>query len=210
MKRLPTAFALAALAVSAALSTPIRPVAHTIERVPFVKQEPKWCGPAALEIVLRFHGVDITQRAIAGEIALPSGEVLNLDLKLYARRKGLLAESQRGDLDTLKTWVARDVPVICQLRRGGLGQRRNHFVVVFGYDDRRSCLIAHTGERASQAIATADFARAWRDANYWMLVIRRETPAPKGATQVPAPTPGPPPASGTQNGGATAQSPSGK
>jgi len=76
---------------------------HAIERVPFVRQEPKWCGPAALESVLRFYGLDGTQQEIAREIALPSGEVLNLDLKLYARRKGFRAESRRATLTSART-----------------------------------------------------------------------------------------------------------
>jgi ABC-type bacteriocin/lantibiotic exporter with double-glycine peptidase domain len=210
MTRLTTALLLAALAVSIAPSAPVRPVAHSIERVPFVKQEPKWCGPAALEIVLRFYGLDISQRDIAQEIALPNGEVLNLDLKLFARRKGFRAESHRGDIDLLKTWIARDAPVICQLRLGGIGMRRNHFVVVFGYDDRTSRLIAHTGERASQELKLTDFARAWRGAGNWMLVIRRPQSGEADAKQA---APGVSTASGNsepQSGSASPSSPSAK
>ena len=172
MKPLPTALAVAVVAVMTARPAGALPVEHAIAGVPFVKQAPQWCGPAALESVLRYCGLAVTQQDIAGEIALPNGRVLNLDLKLYARRRGLRAESSRGDCERLKSWNARDVPVICQLRLGALGARQNHFIVVYGYDERRSCFIAHTGERAAQEIPYLDFSRAWHDADNWMLVIR--------------------------------------
>lgn len=172
MRCLPTVTGLALAVTLSPLTAWARPTAHTIEHVPFVKQAPQWCGPAALESVLRFHGLPATQREIADEIALPGGQVLNLDLKLYARRKGFRAESSRGDLDRLKQWISRDIPVICQWRVGGIGARRNHFVVVLGYDDGKRCFTAHTGTRAAERISYPNFARWWRDARNWMLVIR--------------------------------------
>ncbi|HUT73812.1 MAG TPA: C39 family peptidase [Armatimonadota bacterium] len=181
MRPLPTALAAAAIAVAVVLPVRAQPSAHTIADVPFVKQEPRWCGPAALESVLRYHGLQVTQREIADEIALPDGRVLNLDLKLYARRRGLRAESARGSCDRLRLWIARDVPVICQVRVGAPGARRNHFVVAYGYDERRSCFIAHTGERAAQEIPYLDFARIWGDGDNWMLVIRPRPPRPSPA-----------------------------
>lgn len=168
----PTALALAALAAVSASFACALPQRHVIEDVPFVRQEPRWCGPAALESVLRYHGVEVTQRQIAEDIVLPDGGVLNLDLKLYARRKGLRATSGRGTLDRLKRWVARDTPVICQLRMGGIKGRRNHFVVVYGYDEQEFRFIAHTGQREAQEIPILDFTRLWRDADNWMLVTR--------------------------------------
>jgi len=188
MRRLLSALGLAALIIAAMPSAWPLPLSHAIERVPFVEQQPRWCGPAALESVLRHYGINATQRAIADEITLPSGEVLNLDLKLYARRRGLRAESARGDLGLLKAWIARDVPVICQVRAGGLGSRPNHFIVVFGYDERKFSFIAHTGERAAQQIPFLDFARSWRDGGNWMLVIR----PPRRRGQSPQPPPAEP------------------
>jgi ABC-type bacteriocin/lantibiotic exporter with double-glycine peptidase domain len=191
MRRLGSALGLAGFTIAVVPWAWPLPVSHTIERVPFVEQQPGGCGPAALESILRHYGVNTTQRAIADEIALPNGEVLNLDLKLYARRKGLRAESARGDLDQLKTWIARDVPVICQVRAGGLGSRRNHFIVVFGYDERKLSFIAHTGERAAQEIPFLDFARSWRDADNWMLVIRpprHRLGSPQAKSAPPAPS----------------------
>jgi len=202
MRRLLSALGLAALAAVAMPPARAQSPSHTIERVPFVKQEPKWCGPAALESVLRFYGIDVTQQAIAKEIALPSGEVLNLDLKLYARRKGFRAESRRGDPDLLKLWIARDVPIICQMRLGGIGSRAYHFVVVYGFDERNYRFIVHTGERAAQEISFLDFSRSWQDAGNWMLVIRPQRPerdqqAPAKPSS-PAPSkPAPPPTGGS-------------
>jgi hypothetical protein len=194
MRCLLSALGLAALAAVAVLPARAQSLSHTIERVPFVKQEPKWCGPAALESVLRFYGVDVTQQAIAKEIALPNGEVLNLDLKLYARRKGFRAESRRGNLDLLKLWISRDVPVICQLRQSGIGSRAYHFVVVYGFDERDLSFVVHTGERAAQRIPFLDFSRSWQDAGNWMLVIRPQRPErdPQAQPQPPPPVPSSP------------------
>jgi len=198
MRRVTTALTLAGCVVAVALcpgrsraagTRPLRtlPPSHTIAHVPYVQQQPNGCGVAALESVLRCYGVSVTQRDIAREIALPNGEILNLDLKLYARRKGFRAESRRGDAALLKAWIARDAPVICQVRLGGIAARRNHFIVVFGYDERKLCFIAHTGERAAEEIPYLDFARAWGDAQNWMLVIRPPDQHPGGAqTDQPA------------------------
>jgi ABC-type bacteriocin/lantibiotic exporter with double-glycine peptidase domain len=187
-----SALGLAALVGMAVQPARAQSLSHTIERVPFVKQEPKWCGPAALASVLRFYGLDITQQAIAKEIALPNGEVLNLDLKLYARRKGFRAESRRGNLDLLKLWIDRDVPVISQMRLGGIASRAYHFVVVYGFDERKLCFIVHTGERAAQQISFFDFSRSWQEAGNWMLVIRRQRPARDQRAQAKPSSPSPP------------------
>jgi ABC-type bacteriocin/lantibiotic exporter with double-glycine peptidase domain len=193
-----SAFALAACVVAAALcpsipraaaAPPLKTLApsHTIERVPFVRQQANGCGAAALESVLRHYGLAASQRDIERDVALPNGEILNLDLKLYARRNGLRAESRRGDATLLKAWIARDVPVICQVRLGGIEAPRNHFVVVFGYDDRKLVLVAHTGDRAAEQLSYLDFASAWRDAQNWMLVIRPPARADLDQSGPPAP-----------------------
>ncbi len=162
----------AAVALAAAQALCAVPAGHVISGVPFVKQEPQWCGPAALASVLQYWGVAATQEEIAREIALPDGRVLNLDLKLYARRKGLRADSCRGTCKRLRLWVSRDVPIICQIRTGGPGARTNHFVVVYGCDEDQACFIAHTGARAGQELGYLDFSRAWQEAERWLLVVR--------------------------------------
>lgn len=33
------------------------PLSHIVEKEPFVKQKPYYCGPASAQMVLRYHGI---------------------------------------------------------------------------------------------------------------------------------------------------------
>lgn len=157
---------------------PKRPVSFEIKGVPFVKQRRDWCGPAALASVLQFHGEKITQEQIAAEITLPRRGTLNLDLLLFARRRGFEAAASAGTAERLKETVAGGLPVICQTEvRDSLGSR-THFVVVYGYDDAKQSYRVHEGTRGAVSVRQAAFQEGWRKGAWWMLVVR---PKPKAA-----------------------------
>lgn len=135
--------------------------------VPFIKQKGNWCGPAALAMVLRFHGRQIAQEQIAAQVATPKNAgALNLDLKLFARELGFQAESRRGSLADVKAELAGGRPVICTL---GL-KRGLHYLPVVGCDESRKYLVMHLDKPFAE-MSYDEFARRWKAGDYWMLRI---------------------------------------
>ena len=135
--------------------------------VPFIKQKGNWCGPAALAMVLRFHGRETSQEQIAAKVAVPKNAgALNLDLKLFARELGFQAESGRASLADLKAELAAGRPVICTI---GL-KRGLHYAPVVGYDEGRKSLALHLDKPFAE-MSYDEFARRWKAGDYWMLRI---------------------------------------
>jgi ABC-type bacteriocin/lantibiotic exporter with double-glycine peptidase domain len=163
----------AALArVFAADDTPKRPARFEIEGVPFVKQRSNWCGPAALASVLQYHGEKITQEEIAAAIYLPGRGTLNVDLLLFARRRGYLAAMHKGSSELLKETVAAGLPVICQVEKRDLLGKRTHFVVVYGYDDEKETYRLHQGTKGAVSVKQPAFEKPWARSSRWMLIVQ--------------------------------------
>jgi ABC-type bacteriocin/lantibiotic exporter with double-glycine peptidase domain len=154
------------------------PSLHRIPRLPFAEQRKDWCGPAALAAVLQYHGEKTTAAEIAKQIYLPGYRgALNLDLLLWARKRGFSAWGGAGSPDRIRQAVARDLPVICMVRRRGPLADRNHFVIIRGYDHPRGLWLVDDGSGKQKEARYADFDRAWQGCGRWMLVIEGKSRA---------------------------------
>lgn len=160
---------------------PLPPIYH-IAAVPLVERNTNWCGPAALAAVLRYHGEEIAAADIADDIYLPHYRgSLNLDLLIFARKRGFEVWANEGSADAIRRAVARDRPVICMVRRGNVLARRNHYVVVTGYDTERRLWFLDSGNGREETFTEADFEQEWVECGHWMLVVEGKeptTPAP--------------------------------
>ena len=162
---------------AAGVPCPVLPVAHRIVGVPLAERGRDWCGPAALAAVLRYHGEETSAADIARDIYLPSYHgALNLDLLLWARKRGYEVWAGKGSADILKQAVARDRPVICMVRKRGPSVDRNHFVVVRGYHDARQVWFVDDGGGKEAAVGADDFERDWAECRRWALVIEGRVP----------------------------------
>jgi ABC-type bacteriocin/lantibiotic exporter with double-glycine peptidase domain len=161
---------------------PPPPPTHRIADVPLVERNTNWCGPAALAAVLRYHGEEIAAAEIAGDIYLPHYRgSLNLDLLIFARKRGFEVWANASSDDAMRRSIARDRPVICMVRRGNVVARRNHYVVVSGYDSERRVWFLDSGNGREETFTEADFEREWAECGHWMLVVEGKkptTPAP--------------------------------
>jgi len=167
-------FLVIACAAASAHCQGTTPSSHRLVGVPFARQErDNWCGPAALASVLGYYGHPLRQEEIAKQLYFGDEGALNLDLKLFTRKLGFAASSGPGQLCYLRHTVASGVPVICQVRRKQFLRRYFHYLVVYGYDDRRRVFYAHAGTAADQVISYRDFYYDWSQAGRWMLVIKR-------------------------------------
>jgi ABC-type bacteriocin/lantibiotic exporter with double-glycine peptidase domain len=148
-----------------------RPSAHRIEEVPLAEGARDWCGPAALAAVLQYHGEETTAEEIARDIYLPGYRgSLNIDLLVWARKRGFEVWADAGSRERIMEAVCRDRPVICMVRKSGTVADRNHFVVVRGYDEGRGVLFVDGGEGREEVVGWEGFEREWGACGRWMLV----------------------------------------
>lgn len=172
-------FACAALVLwirLAAAQAPAEP--RTRLDVPVVVQARERCGPAALEMVLRWYGAPepaVREAERAYDPALRGS--LITDLAAAARRAGYDATVATLTPDSLVGLLGEGVPpiVLYQAGRGPLTQR--HFGVVTGWDRARGAFTLNDGSARPRVARRDDFAKRWRTAGSQALVVRRRSPA---------------------------------
>jgi len=146
---------------------------HYIDGVPFFRQTGQDCGPAALAGILAYHGRPADLEAITASIYLPKLRgTLPMDLERHARELGLKTASSSGTVDTLKTSIRNNVPVICLLDLGFGPYRQPHYITVTGFDDGNRLFVLHDGETPDRTISYAAFENQWARAGWWMIVIK--------------------------------------
>lgn len=140
--------------------------------VPFVKQKKNWCGPAALASILNYWGEPITQDEIAADLYLPTIKgVLNFELEHYAAKKGFWAQGGGGTWQDLKAKVTSGIPVLVLVERGVRLGRVKHYLVITGFSEDESFIIAHDGVTQDSVINKEDFILKWKQMNNWMLSV---------------------------------------
>ncbi len=143
---------------------------HLIENVPFFPQEIYQCGPASLAGVLNYWGTLITPKEIASEIYSRSAKgTLNIDMVLYAEKKGLKADFYQGSVKDLKDKINSGFPLIVLVDYGFGMVQQNHFMVVVGHDDNG--IIANSGRERLKSISLKGFNKSWKKTNFWTLWI---------------------------------------
>ncbi|MEW6418412.1 MAG: C39 family peptidase [Nitrospirota bacterium] len=143
-----------------------------IENVPFYPQETYQCGPASLASVLNYWGINISPDEIAKEIFSESARgTLNMDMVLYAQRKGLNTIQYQGSMDNLKKNIDFGYPIIVLVDYGFSLYRANHFMVVIGYNEHG--VIVNSGRDKGKFISAEDILKAWEKTNYWTLLIKK-------------------------------------
>ncbi len=147
--------------------------ARIIENVPFYPQQEYQCGPATLAGVLNYQGLAVTPEEIAADIFSKSAKgTLNLDMLIYARKKGFNAIQYSGSIEDIRANINAGYPVIVLVDYGVLLYRQNHFMVIIGYNDDGFIVNSDVLER--QFIDYKRFIRAWEKTKYWLLLIKKK------------------------------------
>jgi ABC-type bacteriocin/lantibiotic exporter with double-glycine peptidase domain len=145
--------------------------------VPVVAQAPERCGPAALEMVLRFYGAGPVAVREAGRAYDPALRgALITDLAAAARRAGYEAEVATLAPDSLIALLAEGVPPIVLYQNGRAPLTVPHFGVVTGWDPARAAFTLNDGGDRPRNVGRADLAKRWRTAGSQALVVRRRSP----------------------------------
>jgi len=144
-----------------------------IEDVPFYPQEAYQCGPASLAGVLNYWGVDVTPREIAEEIFSKSARgTLNIDMMLYAQRKGVQAHYYRGDIEDIERKISDGFPIIVLVDFGFIVYQVNHFMVIIGFNEHG--VVVNSGKHQGGLLSWRYFEKAWKKTDFWTLFISPE------------------------------------
>ena len=143
---------------------------RVIEDVPFHPQEAYQCGPASLAGVLNYWNVNVSPKEIASEIYSKSAQgTLNIDMVLYAEKRGLKARQYRGSLEDIKSKIDAGYPLIVLVDEGFFVYQKNHFMVVIGYGGE--AILANSGREQRKFFPVKDFLRSWERTKFWTLWI---------------------------------------
>lgn len=145
--------------------------AANISNVPFYSQQDYYCGPTTLAEVFQYNGIVQSPDEIAPQLFIPERKgSLQLEMIAATRQQGLLAYTERGNLEKLLYLIENDVPVIVLQNLAINLYPMWHYSVVKGYDLATQEIIQHTGEFKNRAVDLSVFERTWQRANYWYLI----------------------------------------
>lgn len=150
------------------LAAPLQ--AAEIDGVPFIRQGPGTCGPAALASVMAYYGVPVDIETIARTTYTPevNGAIIS-DLENFARARGFHTELKQGDLAAIKDAIERGQPVIVLVDLGVWVVSRPHYLVVTAYNDNG--FTAHSGYRADEHFSFQKFERIWKRKGSTYLIV---------------------------------------
>jgi ABC-type bacteriocin/lantibiotic exporter with double-glycine peptidase domain len=132
-----------------------------VEGVPYLEQTRRDdCGAAALASLLAHRGIEVPMADIDAAVYTPvlRGALL-ADLENFARGRGMTTRSGRGDLKFLQQQIEAGRPVLVLIQTGFGPWSQPHYLVVFGFDQRR--LLVHAGVAGSLFIEAGEFERRW-------------------------------------------------
>jgi ABC-type bacteriocin/lantibiotic exporter with double-glycine peptidase domain len=140
--------------------------------VPIVTQAPERCGPAALEMVLRYHGAPDSALAHAETAYDPvlRGALIT-DLARAARNAGFTARVATADADTLRAALAAGVPPIVLYDVGAGVVLKFHYAVIAGWDPARRRFTLHDGRAKPREMDERALTRRWVRAGSLALLL---------------------------------------
>lgn len=143
-------------------------LARVLLDVPFVPQDPYYCGPATVSMLLQHQGLEAGQQTIARAIYLPGRKgTLQSELKAYIRQEGLIAYHIPNTLTALLEELQLGNPVLVLQNLGFNWWPRWHYAVAVGYDVPAGQIILHTGDRQNYRLGLGTFERTWQRSNNW-------------------------------------------
>jgi len=153
--------------------------------VPFFAQDDYQCGPAALAMVLRASGANVTPEALVEQVYLPARQgSLQVEMLATARRHGRIAYELAASLPDVLSEVAAGNPVIVLQNTSIRPLPLWHYAVVVGYDLEKREILLRSGTRARKHMPFTAFDFFWRDGKYWAMVAMPPGRLPATAHEV--------------------------
>jgi len=153
-----------------------------LQNFPLVFQKRNWCAFASMEMVFKYYGFDVDQDAIYKNLnarrrsTVREGE--GLDTRSVARfmsRAGLNVDyHEEGDLEAVKSYIDKGVPVICGRIAPGKWEGTRHMAVIIGYDDvYKLVILADPGYGREISITYDQFMNEWGRVNRPMIAVSK-------------------------------------
>lgn len=170
-----------ALALAASLASPGATLAaHTPAdpslalAVPVIRQARERCGPAALQMVMRYYHADSAAEAEAEKAYDPvlRGALIT-DLAAAARRAGFDAVVGTPGADSLAMLLGQDIPPILLIDSGVGPLQKGHYVVLVGWDGPGAKVTFHDGGSKPRTTGREALMKRWSSAGSRALVVRR-------------------------------------
>ena len=141
--------------------------------VKVVVQARERCGPAALEMVLRYYRADSAALREADRAYDPvlRGSLIT-DLAEAARRAGYEATIATLTPDSLVAQLAAGVPPIVLYQKGRAPLTRAHYGVVTGWDSAGDTFRLNDGGARPVEMGRETLAKRWRTAGSQALIVR--------------------------------------
>jgi len=163
--------ALLIVLISCATAPRIAGPPKVIEGVPFYPQAVLQCGPASLAGVMNFWGAGVTTDEIAAAIYSPTARgTLDIDMALFARKKGFEAIQYEGSLEDIRANIDAGRPLIVLIDLGAWPYRQDHFMVAVGYSE--GGLVVNSGKRERLTIPLKEFMKTWEKTGRWSLLVK--------------------------------------
>jgi predicted double-glycine peptidase len=144
-----------------------------IDNVPFFAQSNFQCGPSSLAGILNYYGKNISPSQIAEQIFKEKVKgTLSIDIVLYTRNQGFIAEWYRGGLQDLIENIDNRIPLLVMIDIGLGPVQKPHYLVVVGYEPKG--VIVNSGAHQHQIIPWNRFQNQWNRLNFWTLRIHPE------------------------------------
>jgi ABC-type bacteriocin/lantibiotic exporter with double-glycine peptidase domain len=141
-----------------------------IKNVPFYSQNDFHCGPSSLAGVFNYYGKNIPPSQIADRIFKETVRgTLSIDMALYARDQGFVAEWYTGDLTDLRENIDNNFPLIAMIDLGLGPIQKPHFLVIVGYDPKG--VIVNSGVHQHKTVPWHRFHNQWSRSSLWTLRI---------------------------------------
>jgi ABC-type bacteriocin/lantibiotic exporter with double-glycine peptidase domain len=141
-----------------------------IKNVPFYPQNDFQCGPSSLAGVLNYYGKNMSPSQIAEQIFDEKIRgTLSIDMALYARDQGFVAEWYTGGVEDLRENIDNNFPLIAMIDLGFGPVQRPHFLVVVGYDSKG--VIINSGGDQHKTVPWNRFRNQWSRTSLWTLRI---------------------------------------
>ena len=139
--------------------------------VPYLPQDDFQCGPAAVAMVMDFHGGGVPLQTLTTEVYSPALRgSLQPALLAAGRRHGWLAW-EISDFAAILQEVAAGRPVIILQNRGLSWKPVWHYAVVVGFDAAKGLIYLTSGREEQRAVATRTVLKTWERGGRWGLLL---------------------------------------
>ena len=140
--------------------------------VPLIRQTPERCGPAALEMVMRYYGSGdpaVAEAKTAYSASLHG--TLVTDLAAAARRAGFESRIARLETDSLVALLESGIPPIVLYQNGPGPVTVPHYAVVTAWNPAQARFTLNDGTERPRQMARGDLDRRWKRAGAQALIV---------------------------------------